>query len=306
MKTKTITTTLAPALFLIAWLLLPETAHCFYNSSTGRWLNRDPIGESGGDNVYEFAGNASISHVDSLGLKIRCNCPESYFDQIGLRGKYEKVSDGLYAAKTGNGFSGSGEGEIIWKMLLTTWVFRAENMSVDNLRKNVKARTTIAENALKVVWGFGPKHFNHDPRAPLPSYINDPQGFFDAINNAGTTTGCEVATQIVFNTGKGRKARGERPKDGIWIPGDWGYIANKAFPGGDWPGGDIFAGENVIHVGGQAGQERFWGHLQENLVLTEKEWWGIVQGWTSNDNPPRPGDPKWHEYVWYTRDGLEY
>ena len=52
MKTNIITKAAAPALVLIAWLLLPQTGQCFYNPSTGRWLSRDPIEESGGDNVY--------------------------------------------------------------------------------------------------------------------------------------------------------------------------------------------------------------------------------------------------------------
>jgi hypothetical protein len=49
MKTNTITKSATPALLLIAWLLLPQTAHCFYNASTGRWLSRDPAGEPGSD-----------------------------------------------------------------------------------------------------------------------------------------------------------------------------------------------------------------------------------------------------------------
>jgi len=40
----------------------------YYNPSTGRWLSRDPIGELGGPNLYEFVGNASISFQDYLGL----------------------------------------------------------------------------------------------------------------------------------------------------------------------------------------------------------------------------------------------
>ena len=39
----------------------------FYNPSTGRWLNRDPIGEDGGLNLYTFAGNDGVNNVDFLG-----------------------------------------------------------------------------------------------------------------------------------------------------------------------------------------------------------------------------------------------
>ena len=57
MKTYHMTRIAIPALALIAWLLAPQTAHCFYNASTGRWLSRDPISENGGVNVYGFARN---------------------------------------------------------------------------------------------------------------------------------------------------------------------------------------------------------------------------------------------------------
>ncbi len=41
----------------------------YYNAGTGRWLNRDPIGELGGENLFEFVGNDAQSGFDSLGLK---------------------------------------------------------------------------------------------------------------------------------------------------------------------------------------------------------------------------------------------
>ena len=69
MMTNTITKSATPALLLIAWLLLPQTAHCFYNPSTGRWLSRDPVAEKGGKNLYAFVANSPVSSVDPLGLR---------------------------------------------------------------------------------------------------------------------------------------------------------------------------------------------------------------------------------------------
>jgi len=40
-----------------------------YNANLGRWINRDPIEESGGINFYEYASNAPIRLSDPLGLK---------------------------------------------------------------------------------------------------------------------------------------------------------------------------------------------------------------------------------------------
>jgi len=40
----------------------------FYDPNTQRWLNRDPIGESGGLNLYALLGNDPINWVDAYGL----------------------------------------------------------------------------------------------------------------------------------------------------------------------------------------------------------------------------------------------
>ena len=39
----------------------------FYSPVLMRWLNRDPIGETGGLNLYGFCHNASVRRVDSMG-----------------------------------------------------------------------------------------------------------------------------------------------------------------------------------------------------------------------------------------------
>jgi RHS repeat-associated protein len=40
----------------------------YYNPSTGRWPNRDPIGELGGANLYAFVANNPLTAIDPLGL----------------------------------------------------------------------------------------------------------------------------------------------------------------------------------------------------------------------------------------------
>jgi RHS repeat-associated protein len=76
------------------WLAAAQTAWCFYNPSTGRWLSRDSIGESGaekllfkaspsrtplgryaellpeGPNLYGFVHNNPISFVDVDGRAV--------------------------------------------------------------------------------------------------------------------------------------------------------------------------------------------------------------------------------------------
>jgi RHS repeat-associated protein len=41
----------------------------YYDPNTGRWPNRDPIGELGGANLYGFVRNNAISRFDPFGLK---------------------------------------------------------------------------------------------------------------------------------------------------------------------------------------------------------------------------------------------
>ena len=40
----------------------------FYDPATQRWLNRDPIGEAGGVNLYGYVGNNPIDLIDPFGL----------------------------------------------------------------------------------------------------------------------------------------------------------------------------------------------------------------------------------------------
>ena len=42
----------------------------FYRPGLGRWLTRDPIEESGGENLYAFCGNDPSSRIDKLGNNI--------------------------------------------------------------------------------------------------------------------------------------------------------------------------------------------------------------------------------------------
>jgi RHS repeat-associated protein len=41
----------------------------WYDPANGRWLNRDPIGENGGINLYAFVENNGVNKWDYLGLK---------------------------------------------------------------------------------------------------------------------------------------------------------------------------------------------------------------------------------------------
>ncbi len=44
-------------------------AQAFYDPTVGRWINRDPIGERGGKNLYRFVNNNPAIWVDPDGLR---------------------------------------------------------------------------------------------------------------------------------------------------------------------------------------------------------------------------------------------
>jgi RHS repeat-associated protein len=55
----------------------------YYDSTNGRWLGRDPIGEAvGGFNLYSFVYNSALYAYDYLGLSKGQNNPPSYLDGI--------------------------------------------------------------------------------------------------------------------------------------------------------------------------------------------------------------------------------
>ena len=68
----------------------------YYSPRTGRWINRDPIGERGGNNLFSFIFNSPLNSIEYLGLwKIERNrksrasviaeCDKEPFDKLAKR-----------------------------------------------------------------------------------------------------------------------------------------------------------------------------------------------------------------------------
>ncbi len=49
----------------------------FYSPGVGRWINRDPIGEAGGINLYGFVRNSPVDTVDLYGLEPNQTCVDA-------------------------------------------------------------------------------------------------------------------------------------------------------------------------------------------------------------------------------------
>ena len=86
----------------------------YYNPGTGRWLNRDPIEEVGGANLYGMVGNGPLNKVDFFGLK-KCpnynDCMKAASDSASARDnatidRFTSMADGAiesyYANKIGS------------------------------------------------------------------------------------------------------------------------------------------------------------------------------------------------------------
>ncbi len=66
----------------ILTLSLAGNALAYYQAEQGRWLNRDPIEEQGGVNVYGFVGNGTLDFVDTDGRRWWSNEKKpSYIEQ---------------------------------------------------------------------------------------------------------------------------------------------------------------------------------------------------------------------------------
>ncbi len=58
----------------------------YYSPRLGRWANRDPIGERGGNNLYAFARNQPTLYVDALGHNPTSKCADGY-ESIRITGE---------------------------------------------------------------------------------------------------------------------------------------------------------------------------------------------------------------------------
>jgi RHS repeat-associated protein len=280
----------------------------YYDGRTGRWVARDPTGETGGLGLYGFAYGDGVNAVDLLGLVIECNCPEACFKANGITPGMYKKSGNTYFAVAGASGPSSGAGLILWRMLLTSHKFTAKSLDVEQLKRHVAARQTIVANALKANFRFLVAT-NHAMN--WQGFYDDPQAFFDKLNNGETEIACNALTLIIFETGNnfGKDngstwAMGHRKYDRVWIPGDWGLIENRAYVPKVWKRG--LEGENVIHTGLSGQDEMFWGHYKAGVHPSqpEKQWFQDIRKWASQDGSQH-GNPAWRNDIKYPVTGLQ-
>ncbi len=77
----------------------------FYNPGAGRWINRDPIGERGGRNLYIFIQNTPIINIDALGLEPGFFEPELIIGMVSQRqlNEFYGLIDSINSVKSKSG-----------------------------------------------------------------------------------------------------------------------------------------------------------------------------------------------------------
>ena len=247
------------------WVLPPRSASAFYNPATGRWLNRDPIAESGGLAINAAARNNLVCHWDSLGL---------YWTRDIWSGGWGAYTGNAYAWCTGDTLEDLADlitGNRADTALLSAPRPIAPQQKVDitpllmvledRLRKNVVNATRMDFNP-----GFGVVN--------IPAFFDSGSDGVDAFfDEPGilATVDCKYAAAIMLAKGL-LETIGGADFDGLhytywnWprklLPepsvgklrfGDVAYIKNydDYVPGPNSP----WAGENVIKVG----DDDYWG-----------------------------------------------
>lgn len=197
------------------------------------------------------------------------------------------------------------EKEIIYDLLSSDRNFPIEGTTPDqakkNINKHVQARKGIAEHTSKGTYKWGVNSsVNMNPRywqrtstdrwgaKPGVSLEDASRDVFKNPSGFDYAMACQLAAGVTFVAGSGSsnyKQRNTTPDD--WVPGDWGYIENKAYQEKrSKPGTE---GENIIYIGGR----QFWGHPGGNKTFNE---WMCHIG-KMNNNTGKPQLKEWRKYT---------
>jgi uncharacterized protein RhaS with RHS repeats len=82
------------AVFIAVFGGIVEVANAFYDPGLQRWINRDPIQEEGGINLYGFVCNDPLNSIDTLGLYNTCGHNSLYDSALKDRMSKESL-DGI-------------------------------------------------------------------------------------------------------------------------------------------------------------------------------------------------------------------
>jgi RHS repeat-associated protein len=181
----------------------------YYNLSNSKWLNRDPLGESGGINIYAFCNNDSINTYDPLGLQ---NPPTLTFTVVKSDpGTYGQFTWEIQWAVNGSANAKNG-GQIAQDINYEVNVTDCAGNQISNVTQSV---------SYTELWRILPGSMNVDGFAYMnndsPSgYSNGDKDFF----SGAAFPKCSQGTITV--TGVARYYSNQAPPDPLWSTGDQG------------------------------------------------------------------------------------
>ena len=141
----------------------------YYHPQWGRFINRDPIEEAGGENLYRFVSNDPVNRWDLLGLK--------YNEQDALRNHPHTDEDVevLAESKEWEGYSELKEGEKEHVNIVAKDMIRAEirgnEKGAESARKYLDSLPVLKEKPSEIPWmaaaGGAPFMFNSGGKGSL-------------------------------------------------------------------------------------------------------------------------------------------
>ena len=124
-----------------------------YSPELGRWINRDPIGEQGGINIYSFVLNRSINTFDKFGLLGSCTLISGPTPVKGA--KWEKKKTDLDVITNNRGASIYGG--------ITTWELKGEVKCCCKFLFFSWTKTKTVYKTVKGKWRLDPPRVFWDP-----------------------------------------------------------------------------------------------------------------------------------------------
>ena len=117
-------------LLLLLLPLLTNIASAHYDPAMGRWLNRDPLAENGGFNLYGFVENDGVGQIDILGRE-----PKPVNGGFAFTGHEGGIKDGFFRDMAGGQENANvGHGKTGKDLLEYLKVISKENCCIKNLR----------------------------------------------------------------------------------------------------------------------------------------------------------------------------
>ncbi|HEV2434593.1 MAG TPA: RHS repeat-associated core domain-containing protein [Verrucomicrobiae bacterium] len=198
-----------------------------YDADLGRFINRDPIGEAGGINLYDYAQDDPLNRIDPLGFS-DVNGPSTTLPGVGGSYSGDFSSFAYPSLPPADGDQGSGGGSDAFALLSTSEGTTGQELSA---LEYGSGKTTLGDNGKVYFKGF---HGNKSvctqklsryarklgSKASLLGLGMDYAGWQD-----GDLSGQEAATSATFT------ALGLTSPAGATLDGEY-FLVDTFYPGG--------------------------------------------------------------------------